>query len=93
MCILPRFDFTVKKSPLFFGDVSKYKNFENFFDTKSSNDFIFHINKNIKEADFWIVFEDLKYSIEYCRVPKKNVIYLNNETSFKKNHFFDWENN
>ena len=29
MCILPRFDFTVKKSPLFFGDVTKYKNFEN----------------------------------------------------------------
>ena len=33
MCILPRFNFTVKKSPLFFGDISKYKDFETFFES------------------------------------------------------------
>ena len=49
----------------------------------------FHINSTIKKADVWIVFEDLKEEIEYCEVPKENVIYLNNETSFKKNHFFE----
>ena len=33
MCILPRFDFNVSQSPLFFGDVVKYKNFDVFFDS------------------------------------------------------------
>ncbi|MBF11206.1 MAG: hypothetical protein CMC63_03150 [Flavobacteriaceae bacterium] len=33
MCILPRFNFSVKKSPLFFGDVTKYKDFDVFFDS------------------------------------------------------------
>lgn len=33
MCILPRFNFTVKKSPLFFGDINKYKDFETFFES------------------------------------------------------------
>ena len=31
MCILPRFNFSVEQSPLFFGDVSKYKNFDVFY--------------------------------------------------------------
>ena len=33
MCILPRFNFTVKKSPLFFGDINKYKDFDTFFES------------------------------------------------------------
>ena len=33
MCILPRFNFSVEKSPLFFGDISKYKNFDIFFES------------------------------------------------------------
>ncbi len=33
ICILPRFNFTVKKSPLFFGDVNKYKDFDTFFES------------------------------------------------------------
>ena len=33
MCILPRFDFSVEKSPLFFGDISKYKNFKVFYES------------------------------------------------------------
>ena len=33
MCILPRFNFSVEKSPLFFGDISQYKNFNIFYES------------------------------------------------------------
>jgi len=64
--------------------------FDNFLSLKDAKDskFNFHINSDIEEADFWFVFEDLKKEIEYCKVPKNNVIYLNNETSFKRDYFF-----
>ncbi len=48
----------------------------------------FHINTEIKKADYWFVFEDLYKETEYCTVPNKNVIYLNNETSFSKDYFY-----
>ena len=67
----------------------KNLNFTNFHSPKNSHKYKFHINSKIKTADIWIVFEDLKDEVEYCKVPKENVIYLNNETSFKKNHFFE----
>ena len=67
----------------------KNLNFTNFHSTKNSHKYKFHINSKIKTADVWIVFEDLKDKVEYCKVPKENVIYLNNETSFKKNYFFE----
>ncbi len=65
-------------------------NFSNFVDLndKKFSNINFLINKNVNNADFWFVFEDLDKDIEYCKVPKKNVIYLNTETSFKKSHFF-----
>ena len=65
-------------------------NFSNFVDIndKKFSNINFLINKNVTNADFWFVFEDLDKDIEYCEVPKKNVIYLNTETSFKKSHFF-----
>ena len=64
--------------------------FEKFIDPKNKifQDIKFHINNDVPEADFWFVFEDLDKDIEHCEVPKKNVIYLNTETSFKKSHFF-----
>jgi len=64
--------------------------FENFFSFEKNKEqrYRFHINKDIEKADFWFVFEDLTSRVEYCKVPLQNVIYLNNETSFKKNHFF-----
>ena len=62
---------------------------ENFYTNNLSDNFNFYINSDIKKADFWIVFEDLKNDIEYCEVPQENVIYLNNETSFKKDYFFE----
>ena len=62
---------------------------ENFYTNNLSDNFNFYINSDIEKADFWIVFEDLKKDVEYCEVPKENVIYLNNETSFKKDHFFE----
>ena len=62
---------------------------ENFYIKNLSENFNFYINSDIKKADFWIVFEDLKNDIEYCEVPQENVIYLNNETSFKKDYFFE----
>ena len=55
---------------------------ENFYTNNLSDNFNFFINSDVKKADFWIVFEDLKNEVEYCEVPKENVIYLNNETSF-----------
>ena len=67
----------------------KNLNLNNFFIKKNSSEYKFHINSTIKKADVWIVFEDLKDEIEYCEVPKENVIYLNNETSYKKNYFFE----
>lgn len=67
----------------------KNLNLSNFHSRKNSSGYKFHINSTIKKADVWIVFEDLKEEIEYCEVPKENVIYLNNETSFKKNYFFE----
>ena len=67
----------------------KNLNLNNFRSKKNFSEYKFHINSTIKKADVWIVFEDLKEEIEYCEVPKENVIYLNNETSFKKNHFFE----
>ena len=62
---------------------------ENFYIKNLSENFNFYINSDIKKADFWIVFEDLKNDVEYCEVPRENVIYLNNETSFKKDYFFE----
>ena len=66
---------------------ANFSNFVDINDDKFSN-INFLINKNIPNADFWFVFEDLDKDVEYCRVPKNNVIYLNTETSFKKSHFF-----
>ncbi len=67
----------------------KNLSFENFYTNDLNHKINFYINSDIKKADFWIVFEDLKNDVEYCEVPKENVIYLNNETSYKKNYFFE----
>ena len=67
----------------------KNLSFENFYTNDLNHKINFYINSDIKKADFWIVFEDLKKDVEYCEVPKENVIYLNNETSFKKDYFFE----
>jgi len=67
----------------------KNLSFENFYTNDLNHKINFYINSDIKKADFWIVFEDLKNDVEYCEVPKENVIYLNNETSFKKDYFFE----
>ena len=69
---------------------TKATNFSNFVDLNDDkfSNVNFLINKNVSNADFWFVFEDLDKDIEKCRVPKNNVIYLNTETSFKKSHFF-----
>lgn len=64
--------------------------FTNFIgkDREFEMDTNFHINSNVEKADFWFIFENLYQDTEYCTVPKENVIYLNNETSFPKNYFF-----
>ena len=67
----------------------KNLSFENFYTNNLNHKINFYINSDIKKADFWIVFEDLKKDVEYCEVPKENVIYLNNEISYKKNYFFE----
>ena len=72
----------------------KNLSFENFSSKNLDHKNNFHINSDIKKADYWIVFEDLTNEVEYCEVPKENVIYLNNETSYKKIIFlkFIWLN-
>lgn len=66
-------------------------NFNNFIDSEdgSTKNIRFFINEDIPSADGWLVFEDLKFESEKCSVPEENIIYLNNETSYKKNHFFE----
>tara|TARA_B110000008_G_C16959908_1_gene559736 strand:+ start:1138 stop:2163 length:1026 start_codon:yes stop_codon:yes gene_type:complete len=65
--------------------------FENFIDptSKRLRNIAFHINNNIKEADYWFIFEDLYKSQENCIVAKENIIYLNTETSFPSTYFFE----
>tara|TARA_A100001011_G_scaffold384177_1_gene456447 strand:- start:189 stop:1214 length:1026 start_codon:yes stop_codon:yes gene_type:complete len=63
--------------------------FENFIDPNSKilKKIKFHINSDIEEADFWFVFEDLYKQQEKCFIDKKNVFYLNTETSFPNSYF------
>ena len=63
--------------------------FKNFYSKNQNQKINYHINSEIAKADGWIVLENLKQETETCIVPKNNIIYLNNETSYKKNHYFD----
>jgi hypothetical protein len=63
--------------------------FKNFYSKNQNQKINYHINSEISKADGWIVLENLKQETETCIVPKNNIIYLNNETSYKKNHYFD----
>ena len=52
MCILPRFDLTLAKSPIFFGDVHKYKDFEMFFSSlenvlNDQNEYKKHLSQSV----------------------------------------------
>ena len=66
-------------------------NFNNFLNPKDKrlSEVNFHINKQIEKADYWFVFEDVESVSQKCRVPLENIIYLNTETSFNKNYFFE----
>ena len=70
---------------------SKELNFTNFLnpDDKRLSKVNFHINKSIEKADYWFVFEDLESENQKCKVPFENIVYLNTETSFKKNYYFE----
>ena len=63
--------------------------FENFIDPNSKilKKIKFHINSDIEEADFWFVFEDLYKQQEKCFIDRKNIFYLNTETSFPNSYF------
>jgi hypothetical protein len=63
--------------------------FKNFHSKNQNQKINYHINSEISKADGWVVLENLKYEKETCIVPKNKIFYLNNETAFKKNHFFD----
>ena len=62
--------------------------FENFHSKNQNHKINYHINSDIPKADGWIVMEDLKNEAETCEVPKNNIFYLNNETSYEKDYFF-----
>jgi len=62
---------------------------KNFCSKNENPEINYHINTQISKADIWLVFEDLKYETETCEVPKENIFYLNNESSFRKDYFFE----
>ena len=68
--------------------------FKNFHSKNQNHKIKYHINSDIPKADGWIVMEDLKNEAETCEVPKNNIFYLNNETSYEKDYFleFIWKN-
>ena len=63
--------------------------FKNFYSKFENPEITYHINSEISKADIWLVFEDLKNETETCNVPENNIFYLNNETSFRKDYFFE----
>jgi len=67
----------------------KNLSWKNFYSKNENPEINYHINTQISKADIWLVFEDLKYETETCEVPKNNIFYLNNETSFRKDYFFE----
>ena len=86
MCILPRFNFSVKKSPLFFGDISKYKDFDVFFDSleevlNDENTYRKHLTQsvyataNIASTKFLNVSKGLKHLLKSTTFSKLVFIY------------------
>ena len=67
----------------------KNLSWKNFYSKNENPEINYHINTQISKADIWLVFEDLKYETETCEVPKNNIFYLNNESSFRKDYFFE----
>ena len=62
---------------------------KNFYSKNENTNINYHINSQISKADMWLIFEDLKNETETCDVPEKKIFYLNNETSFRKDYFFE----
>jgi len=62
---------------------------KNFYSKNENSNINYHINSQISKADMWLVFEDLKHETETCDVPENKIFYLNNETSFRKDYFFE----
>tara|TARA_Y100000590_G_scaffold459102_1_gene615280 strand:+ start:7301 stop:8317 length:1017 start_codon:yes stop_codon:yes gene_type:complete len=62
---------------------------KNFYSKNENSNINYHINSQISKADMWLIFEDLKNETETCDVPKNKIFYLNNETSFRKDYFFE----
>jgi hypothetical protein len=59
-------------------------NDNNVYDNKK-----FWINSEIKDCDFWFIFEDLnKFDRNVTSVDKKNLIYLSAETSWSDEYYF-----
>lgn len=63
--------------------------FKNFFSINHNHKINYHINTKISKADMWLVMEDLKYESETCLVPENKIFYLNNESSYRKDHYFE----
>ena len=62
---------------------------KNFYAKNENSGINYHINSDIAKADIWLIFEDLKNDTETCEVSTNKIFYLNNETSFRKDYFFD----
>ena len=63
--------------------------FEKLYSKNENTNISYHINSQISKADMWLIFEDLKHETETCDVPENKIFYLNNETSFRKDYFFE----
>ena len=81
--------YKVKLSIPMYGEGSNLTQFISQKNSLFSNiEFIVN-NKDLEEADFWFVFEDLNFENEQCNINKENIYYLNSETSYKVDYFFE----
>tara|TARA_B100002019_G_C21274951_1_gene604972 strand:+ start:1172 stop:2200 length:1029 start_codon:yes stop_codon:yes gene_type:complete len=47
----------------------------------------FFLNSDIKDPDYWFVFEDINSDYDTAYVDPKKIYYLNTETSYEKTYF------
>ena len=64
-------------------------NIKDFVDNRNNiyKNFKFYVNEDIEEVDYWFIVENVLQNHEETKVNKKNIIYLNYETSYPKDYF------
>ena len=63
-------------------------NIKDFVDNRNTyKNFKFYVNEDTEEVDYWFIVENVLQNHEETKVNKKNIIYLNYETSYPKDYF------